>query len=207
MNNTALSVVSLAGLSGFLDDTQQAAVAALAGMDVGAPRTLAETTTLLGQDPETLFYEMALAWRAVLNGLTHPDPHALRLQGAHFVEAVSEDVTHQGLYSLHGIVPALRAREFPTQRAFTLTTLWTGGKTGQTVPAGVRIKDPHNEVLLQAENTIQFPGVGGIFVLSFDLTVEFSAPGLYPVEVWLIGAPAHAFYLPVYQWTEDNTDA
>lgn len=201
-----VTLAALPGLLGFLTEDQRALLTALAGMDQGAPRTLAEATQALGRDAETLFYEQALINRALLSGIIHPDPGALRLLASLVTEfPVQEEAGRRGVYSLLSIAPALRASGFPARfRFLNLVCLWTGGAPGSEYPAGLRIKTPDNATLLQMELPLRAPGAGAIHVQEYRVApCDFPAPGLYSLEVWLIGAPLYAQFLPVFEETRD----
>ncbi len=198
--------VALPGLLGCFAGEQQALLAVLAGLDSDAPRTLTEAAALLGQDVETIGYQVALLARTFLRGVTTPLPESLRLAGAFVVEGVSADLARPGVYTLHHIVPAIRATTFPASREnLTVVNVWEGGVRGVRAWAGVRLHAPEGAVLGDLATEVVLPGEGAVVyqALTWERVV-FPAPGRYQIAVWLGGAPLHAYFLPAYLAEEQH---
>ena len=194
------STVAVPGLLGFLPEDQRAVLAAMAGMDIGAPRSLAEVAEVLKEEPETIFFLASLAIRGLHRELITVDPLALRLVTSCLTENVAADLADPGILTLQRLVPAVRAASFPSAMRFYVTNVWSGGRPGIEHNAGVRIVSPDGDMLAYATTVIPAPGLGSNHAQVLDFTGHvWPEPGLYTLEVWLDGAPMGAYPIPVYE--------
>lgn len=197
------ATVAIPGLLGFLPEDQRSVLAAMAGLDIGAPRNLAEVAEVLKEEPETVFFLASLAIRGLHRELITVDPLALRLVTSCLTENVAADLADPGVLSLQRLVPAVRAGSFPAAMQFYVTNVWSGGRPDTEHNAGVRIMTPDGEMLAYATTVIPAPGLGSNHAQVLDFTGHvWPEPGLYTLEVWLDGAPLGAYPLPVYEMVE-----
>jgi hypothetical protein len=144
--------------------------------------------------------------RALVRGVTAPDPQALRLVGSFPVERISVDVDRPGVFTLQGIVPAVRVRGFPASFDLTVVNFWTGGLPGSVYSAGVRIQAEDGTVVGQAETSFEGPGYGTHHVQMIAFSGTWDEPGHYTIETWLGGMPLYTQHLPVYEVLEDSSE-
>ncbi len=202
------ATVAVPGLLGFLPDAQRAVLSAIAGLDQGAPRLLAEAAALLQQEPDAVFLQAALALRGLYRELVTVAPLALRLITATLAEAVAADLADPGVLSLQRLTPAIRAAAFPARMQFYAINLWGGGRAGEVHQAGTRIVTPDGAMLAYATTPIAAPGLGAQHAQVLDFRGQvWPEPGLYTLEVWLDGAPLGAYPVPVYEILAEAAEA
>ncbi len=195
--------VAIPGLLGFLPEDQRSVLAAMAGMDIGAPRSLAEVAEVLKEEPETVFFLACLAMRGLHQELIMVDTLALRLVTSCLTENVAADLADPGILTLQRLVPAVRAASFPAAMPFYVTNVWGGGLPNTEHNAGVRIMAPDGVMLAYATTVIPAPGLGSNHAQVLDFTGHvWPEAGLYTLEVWLDGAPLGAYPVPVYEIVE-----
>ena len=194
--------VSIPGLFSLLSEEQRTVLTALAGLDGDGPRTVPEVAEMLDVQPALVTFHVAAAARALLRGVTTPSPRALRLLGSFPDENVA--LWQDDLLTAERIVYTFFAPQFPARVQLNIITLWSGGNPDQEYHTGIRIAGPDGEELDRAEGTIE----GGQGQMNQVLLLEpiMPQPGLYPVEVWLDGAPLYAYPLHLHADTppEDN---
>lgn len=197
--DSPLTTVSVPGLLTYLEETQRQVAQTLAGLDADGPRTLEEASAVLEMPASIVSLQAILALRSLLRGQLQVIPGSLRLLGSFPAENAS--LWWDNALSVNRVVLTAFASEFPSQLNLWLVNIWTGGLAGREYHAGVRVVATEGQELDRGETVV--PGGMALHnqVLQFA-PLTLPAPGTYTVQVWLEGAPLHAY--PLYI-REQNT--